>query len=489
MPATTASRRTNRKKIPTAKNPGKTIRVDDAHQMYSADVEISKIDVVENDRQEFNEVDLQELTTSIKQNGLMTPLLVRAGSKEGRFDLIAGERRLRAARKLKLKMVPIRISNATSDLQVAEQRLDENIRRVDLNPIEKAIAIRGLLDKGRTQKQVAAYLSCTQAQVSNQVRLLELPDPWRGYVISGRLAPTEARKLLPYCKPERTVVLEQLWKTDSDGYENDPDGIKIEDWDLRQAIEKATRSVTKPMGLSWRNAKKDDCLFAYDEKQHKKLLEVDSNGRAWNVEEWENLNADPMKKQRAKEKKRAAANKSTTSGSSGPTRIYIDDILGLQLGAEIAEKLTAKHRPHLLPVFVFLLQCEAYDLPWVLLKDSKRRTSVELLKIIKTWTTKNAAANALEALKAYLSDNEYCPLEISVGIAEILGIELWKNFVPSQRLLEKYPPKMLRDNVAKCIKGIKLPADNDALVMYCLENWIPGKLLPEIAKVKKDALK
>ena len=205
------TRAVKKKSIAQAKTSGPKRRIDDAHLLTSGEIPIAEIAVVENDRQTFDKSELTKLQKSIERHGVLQPLVV-CPDGDG-YRLVAGERRLRAAKLAGLKTVPVRISSGdpvnVDQLQVAEQRLDENLQRVDLDPIEKAIAVKGLIDKGRKQKDVAAILGCNASQVSNIVRLLELPEkPWQQWVATGKLAPTAARALIPWVK--RPQVLQRL---------------------------------------------------------------------------------------------------------------------------------------------------------------------------------------------------------------------------------------------------------------------------------------
>ena len=129
-------------------------------------------------RQAFGPEALQELADSIRQHGILQPLLVRELPDDG-YELIAGERRLRAAQIAGLTEVPVIIHNGSTD--TADERLQlsliENLQRSDLNPVEEARAIRRLLDEfGLTQEAVAERLGKGRVSVANSVRLLGLPD-------------------------------------------------------------------------------------------------------------------------------------------------------------------------------------------------------------------------------------------------------------------------------------------------------------------------
>lgn len=160
---------------------------------------ISMIDVTELDRnphqprQGFDEASLQSLAESMKEAGVLQPLLVV--EKDGRYRIVAGERRFRAARLAGLTQVPCVVKDLTEKEQ-KEAALIENIQREDLNPLEEAAAIRQLMDDCRyTQEQVSRRLGKSRPAVANLLRLLSLPGPVQELVKAGKLSAGHARVL------------------------------------------------------------------------------------------------------------------------------------------------------------------------------------------------------------------------------------------------------------------------------------------------------
>ncbi len=146
-------------------------------------------------RKEFDEAALAEMVDSITQHGVLQPLLVRA--HEGAYQLIAGERRLLAARRAGLAQVPCRVFEL-DDKGVCEVAIIENVQRTDLNDLEKAQAFQDYLDKfGSTIEELAAKLGKNRSTVSNCLRLLELPDFVKIALQNGRISAGHARALLP----------------------------------------------------------------------------------------------------------------------------------------------------------------------------------------------------------------------------------------------------------------------------------------------------
>jgi ParB family transcriptional regulator, chromosome partitioning protein len=145
-------------------------------------------------RSVFDETKLDELARSIVANGVVQPLLLRR--KGSRFELIAGERRWRAAQRAGLSKVPAVLKDVSDD-QVLEIALIENIQREDLNPIEEARAYKKLIETlGLTQDTVAERVGRDRSYVTNYLRLLRLPDDLQELLQSGRLSTGHARTLL-----------------------------------------------------------------------------------------------------------------------------------------------------------------------------------------------------------------------------------------------------------------------------------------------------
>jgi ParB family transcriptional regulator, chromosome partitioning protein len=145
-------------------------------------------------RVHFDEARLEELAQSIRANGLIQPIVVRRAA--GRFEIIAGERRWRAAQRAGLLKVPVLVKDVP-DEKLLEVALIENIQREDLNPIDEALAYRRLIDEFHlTQEAVASAVGKDRSSVANYLRLLRLPDAIRKEVASGVLSMGHARALL-----------------------------------------------------------------------------------------------------------------------------------------------------------------------------------------------------------------------------------------------------------------------------------------------------
>lgn len=159
-------------------------------------LEVDRIDFAHRQpRTDFDESSLRELADSIRESGLIQPLVVR--ERQGRYEMIAGERRLRACRLAGLDKAPAVIRNVT-DVEAYTLALIENIQREDLNPVEEAIAYRKLLDDtGTSQAELAKQVGKSRPALANSVRLLDLPDDVLGLLAAGEITSGHARALVP----------------------------------------------------------------------------------------------------------------------------------------------------------------------------------------------------------------------------------------------------------------------------------------------------
>jgi ParB family chromosome partitioning protein len=202
--------------IPTNRNTGSTTSgtsTSDGTSVESAtglkDIAVNAIDPNPNQpRVHFDEASLAELTASISAIGVLQPILVRP-DENGRYQLIAGERRWRAASRAGLQMVPA-IVRVTDDVSSVEQALVENLHRQDLTPLEEAAAYQQLLeDFNMTHEQVASKVGKSRSAITNALRLLGLPPSIQSLLADGRLSAGHAKALLG--TPDRSLQ-EQLAK-------------------------------------------------------------------------------------------------------------------------------------------------------------------------------------------------------------------------------------------------------------------------------------
>jgi ParB family chromosome partitioning protein len=145
-------------------------------------------------RKNFDEAKLAELAQSVERHGILQPLIVRPA--DDGYELVAGERRLRAARMIGLERVPV-VVKSLSDREMSEIALIENLQREDLNPLEEAEAFRRLMDEfGYTQEQLAERVGKSRSAVANTLRLTTLHSDVRREVAAGRLSEGHARAIL-----------------------------------------------------------------------------------------------------------------------------------------------------------------------------------------------------------------------------------------------------------------------------------------------------
>ena len=160
-------------------------------------------------RKSFDDDSLKELANSIKADGVIQPIVVR--KVDDRYEIIAGERRFRASKLAGLEKVPVVVKNVT-DRKARELALVENIQREDLNPIEEAISLKTLMEEYKlTQQELSDIIGKSRSYIANNLRLLNLSDHIKEYLILGELSPSQGRTLL-YLETdeERNKYLDKL---------------------------------------------------------------------------------------------------------------------------------------------------------------------------------------------------------------------------------------------------------------------------------------
>jgi ParB family chromosome partitioning protein len=148
-----------------------------------------------NPRRDFDEADLAELADSIRQKGLVQPIVVRPAASGG-YEIVAGERRWRAAQRAGMHTIPV-IVRELNDQEMLELAIIENVQRSDLNAIEEASGYNDLMDRfSYTQERLAEVIGKSRSHVANTLRLLKLPEPVRNLVREGKLTAGHARALV-----------------------------------------------------------------------------------------------------------------------------------------------------------------------------------------------------------------------------------------------------------------------------------------------------
>ena len=157
-------------------------------------------------RHDFDPVALEELAASINENGIVQPITVR--KKEGKFELIAGERRLRAVKLINMRTIPAYVMSVENDGSLLQLALIENIQREDLNPVDVALAYRELVEThGLTHGEIADRVGKDRSTVANFLRLLGLPDEIKESVRKGEISQGHARALLPIKESAEMLAL------------------------------------------------------------------------------------------------------------------------------------------------------------------------------------------------------------------------------------------------------------------------------------------
>lgn len=175
------------------------LMIDSSTEDGGKTVTLRLLDVVPNPdqpRRQFDDEALSELAASVEKHGILQPLLVRP-MPDGSYQIVAGERRWRAARMAGLTEVPV-VIRELSDRETSELALIENLQREDLNPMEEALGYQHLIEQyGMTQEKVANAVNKSRPAVANAIRLLSLPKAAADMVASGTLSAGHARALLP----------------------------------------------------------------------------------------------------------------------------------------------------------------------------------------------------------------------------------------------------------------------------------------------------
>lgn len=156
-----------------------------------------------NPRRIYAEDELKELAQSIKERGIIQPIVVRAArGKKDRYEIIAGERRWRASQKAGLHQVPVVLLDV-SDEEALELAIIENVQRSDLNPLEEASGYQALASEYKhSQEDIAQIVGKSRSHITNTLRLLKLPDSVKNYINSGKLSAGHARSLVGQADPE-----------------------------------------------------------------------------------------------------------------------------------------------------------------------------------------------------------------------------------------------------------------------------------------------
>ena len=202
-------------------------------------------------RKEFDREKLDELAQSIKENGVIQPIIVRQSPVIG-YEILAGERRYRASLLAGLTSIPA-VVKQLSDQEMMVQSIIENLQRENLNPIEEARAYESLVEKGFTHAEIADKMGKSRPYISNSIRLLSLPEPILSEVESGKLSQAHARSLVGLNKEQQDYFFQRIIE---------------EDISVRKLEALLTEKKQKKL-------QKNDHFIQNEEEQLKKLLGLD----------------------------------------------------------------------------------------------------------------------------------------------------------------------------------------------------------------------
>ena len=202
-------------------------------------------------RKEFDGEKLHELAQSIKENGVIQPIIVRQSPVIG-YEILAGERRYRASLLAGLRSIPA-VVKQLSDQEMMVQSIIENLQRENLNPIEEARAYESLVEKGFTHAEIADKMGKSRPYISNSIRLLSLPEPILSEVESGKLSQAHARSLVGLNKEQQDYFFQRIIE---------------EDISVRKLEALLTEKKQKKL-------QKNDHFIQNEEEQLKKILGLD----------------------------------------------------------------------------------------------------------------------------------------------------------------------------------------------------------------------
>lgn len=416
----------------------------------------------ENDRKTFDKAELQELAQSIMRHGLLQPILLRPDPDRVGYGylIVAGERRWRAAKLAGLTELPAQITDRDG-LQVSLARLDENLKRVDLSPIEKAQALKRLMDAhGLTQKELGEAVGVQQGQVSNMLRLLNLPESLQKLVADGKIAPTFIRAILPYC--DLPAVMDDVAKIFVKKLERPdaPDG-RIEMRDVEQWIRNAVVNHSRPMKFQshWSEYSAPgpkDRHFSKVSDENLKLLaprkidvmnEWEGKERTFNVKLFDELNKTPLANRREKHKaykeKRGTGPLKATAKAQRPFEHEwkVEQVLQSQMSELLASAIeatkpsTMRQKLHAVVLTLALSSGES-------IIDEIAGEKTHFRKRVAQASTKLDCSPAecdrlLQSVVVKdLRNGSYLDCSTAIAMAKMLGVDLVTAWAPSDELRE-----------------------------------------------------
>lgn len=459
------------------------------------DIAIARIVVQHNDRTEFDKKAIETLAMSMRERGLDNAITVRK-SGEG-FELIAGERRLRAARSLGWTVIRARIIEA-DDKSADLLRLEENLLREDLNQIERAAGIKRYIEKhSESQSAVGKRFGMTQAQVSNLLRLLQLPEFWQDQIKSGKVPHTIARDVLcPW--HHRPQLLEFVAQhSDIDDEQSFQRDVLISL--IHQGIRSLTRSCRREAYFEFQTYHDHHCCFKLDDK-NRHVLDVEDSPqgepRAWNVKAWEELNAPALKTYKERQKKDKASHglpvksKGKAAKTAKVEQTCDERKLLVALNDQLCNKLASvinvkKHKASIMRVLACITMLD--DLTDFLAgTDSFKRGQLGRVQILGSLPDNDFPAFICNVVANYLrSECVYLDCDVLVALASMLPIDLMHDWTPSAAVLEAYSESQLVAFAHDCEIDHTLSRLNLIIALTAENVWQPGHVPMEVTEILK----
>lgn len=463
-----------------------------------------------NPRKTFAKEELDSLAKSITSVGVQQAICVRPLPKSGhvrdrtgeplqQYELIFGERRYRASILVGKKTIPTRIVDVT-DEEALDLQARENLDRVDLNPIERAITFSQLLEHCHlTQEALASRYKVSQAEISNAVRLLTLPAEWQDYVASGVLSPTHARELLPWC--DLPDVLKKLERRAS-GQNPAPAFPSVREWksEINHALNQCSRSMAAPR---WPGDSKG-CRFRATKPADREALDIrdvptwdGTEKRAFNVTAWEER--QKAAKKRAAEKpvnEESQQTNSTQPKHDWQRQNFLRSIwhykiqwtrlrIGSKAAELVSEGLATDSQRHLL----WCLGAVLLRSPFTHLADkfvpagSEDIQAHELAKASRADIDQRFVTGALAWLQADVSqwdvENEADGI---LALADAFDVKLARDWRPEQDFVELFDAEQRREFLLASTTNPKTVESEKLSTAAFLENWskIPSVDLPDV---------
>lgn len=438
-----------------------------------------------NPRKWFDPEELQQLAESLKTHGQLQNLTVRRRT-DGEYDLIGGERRLRAALLAQLPTLRCRVIEC-DDAMAVELRGIENYRRAQLNAVEEALWFQQMIETGRfNQTSLAAHLKITPGQVSNRIRLLKLPDDLQQLIGNGRLPATHARSLLPWV--ERPAILQAL---QSEKVLEGADTMTVDE--LERAIAEIAFDQSRPMDADYWDGPKfvitEELQTQLDLQEVRKMYGTGKAFRAFNVELWDRLQAEAKtaaeeaRAKRLAEEDDGAMNSGTPARDPSVSRLN-NCALERHVAAHMSSVLAGRIKADAISLRVFFLAAmdETAFPEWL-----GRRAGVtedfpeeaELWDWTKELTVKNLMPLMVEFLQDYLAtDRSALSVSTIKLISHEAGINPLEKWQPDAELLDLCSDNQLRELFTEQMAPeSKVKKWGRArLLKEALENWPAGYL-------------